>query len=383
MKLLRNNIFIWWVFGLFLTGIVCASGLLMCGCVSGDREKKSAPPAKQDYSVQAREWADSVADTMSIEEMAAQLIVPALYSDSTSLCSVSFYADSLRTGGVILLKGTLDGAKNLVDSLSRSFRIPPFIMIDAEWGLGMRLTDAQVFPRNGLLPDYVDDQNMYDYGRELARQASGIGINMVLGPVLDVNPSDGVGIMGTRAFKGNASRVASLGVAFAKGLEDGGVLSVAKHFPGHGGIFEDSHNTLPVIGRTLTQLHESDLLPFREYISQNLSCIMVGHLAVPALDSLKRSAAVSESVISGLLRNEMGFSGLIMTDALNMRGVSGSRHPSLEAVLAGADMLLAPKDTRESIREIASGCRRGIISREELREHCVRILFFKYRFAVR
>jgi beta-glucosidase-like glycosyl hydrolase len=333
-----------------------------------------------DFSEDAEQWADSILAEMSLTQKVGQLFMPAIYANANKadIALLHKYACRDYVGGIILLKGDTLSAKIMADTLNKMSPVPMFISIDAEWGLGMRLKEAPTYPLNGKIGrSKANDQQMYDYGHEIARQCRVLGINMVLGPVLDVSLPDGSNrFIGNRSFGSDANKVASLGVGYARGLEDGNVLSAAKHFPGHGSPTGDSHNSLQRVTRSLHQLEESDLLPFKRYIEEGLSCIIVGHLSVPALDSKERSATVSPIIIKSLLREKMGFTGLILTDALNMRGASGAS--STEAISAGADIILAPTNTSDEIKEVIDSVRAGNIKESELNDRCRRILIAKY-----
>lgn len=275
-------------------------------------------PAVNDMTAHALSMADSVLAGMSLEERVGQCFMPAIYAnaDPATITALRRYVSDLHVGGVVLLKGDL-GSAALMSGIGGEASVPLFMAIDAEWGLGMRLEDAPRFPRNGNIGPRADEELLYDYGREVARECRRVGINMVLGPVVDVaeNPD---GVIGKRSFGSDPVRVADLGVAYGKGVESGAVISVAKHFPGHGSPADDSHRTLPVIRRTAEQLDSIDLYPFRRYIDEGLSGVMVGHLSLPAIDPEGLPAAVSPAVMGDLLRGKLGFKGLVLTDALNM-----------------------------------------------------------------
>lgn len=343
-------------------------------------ESEAGPePELQDLTSDAKAWVDSIMAGMTLEELAGQLIMPAVYADDSwpSLKLVKKYAIDSHVGGVVLLKGTVESARTIADTLRSLLPAPPFIAIDAEWGLAMRLEDTPGFPRNGRISLQADEELLFDYGSEVARECRQVGINMVLGPVLDVLPlgrrSSGIG---TRSFGTDAKRAANLGVAYARGLESGGVMSVAKHFPGHGSADADSHKRLPVVAKTREALEASDLIPFRQYVGNGLSGIMTGHLYVPALDEDEEPVTVSENILRGLLRYDMGFRGLIVTDAMNMAGAEGNS--AADAIMAGADIVLAPSNTEAEVRNIADAVRSGRFSLSELRDRVSRVLFFKY-----
>ncbi len=345
-------------------------------CPADSLAEVSAPDA-------ALIWADSIIAGMTLEEMAGQLVMPAVYSkaDRVSIRSLGEYVADCKIGGVVLLKGTSDAARIISDTLSAMMRVPPFVAIDAEWGLAMRLEDMPRYPRNGKISPKVEEELMYDYGYEVARESRTSGINMVLGPVLDVLPkgkSDPGGVIGSRSFGSDPERAARLGCAYARGVEDGGAISVAKHFPGHGSADADSHVRLPEVRKSLTHLEKEDLLPFRRYIDAGLSGVMTAHLHAPALDSVVRPVTVSPEVLDSLLRKRMGFTGLVITDAINMRGAGGAS--AADAIIAGADLVLAPSDTRTEIAGICNAVRRGQLDSSVLRDRVRRVLRYKYVF---
>ncbi|MCM1369731.1 MAG: hypothetical protein NC204_05095 [Candidatus Amulumruptor caecigallinarius] len=327
----------------------------------------------------AEVWADSVLATMSVSRKAAQLFMPAVYSSSDfmTLRRIAEYADSC-VGGILLLKGDVAGARQIADTMNAHGKVRPFVAIDAEWGLAMRLADAPGFPKNGEIADDVSDRLMFEYGCEMARECRLVGINMILGPVVDVYAPGG--FMGFRTLGADPVRVGDLSVAYARGLESGNIISVAKHFPGHGSVTSDSHKQKGVIDRSLNEMDSVDLYPFRRWAEQKLSGVMVGHLAMPAIDSEMRPAAVSRTIITDLLRNDLGFSGLILTDAINMKGAEG--YGSCDALKAGADIIIAPLNTAEEINAVVEAVKTGEISETELNSHVKRILFYKYLFGL-
>ncbi len=339
--------------------------------------------AEHDITEDAGVWADSIIDGMTLEELCGQLIMPAVYSDDSpsALSLVRKYATDIHVGGVVLLKGTPEAAFHISDTLRHMLDVPPFIAIDAEWGLSMRLEGTPAFPRNGRISGDADETMLFDYGAEVARECRALGINMVLGPVLDVLPSgprrSGIG---TRSFGHDAHRAASLGVAYAKGIESGGVLSVAKHFPGHGSADADSHKRLPMVKKSLEELETVDLLPFKEYVGNGLSAMMTGHLFVPALSEDETPVTVSKSILHGFVRDKLGFNGLIVTDAMNMAGAGG--YSAADAIIAGADIVLAPADTEEEAHQLVKAVRNGRLPLDQIRDRVRRVLFHKYMFSL-
>lgn len=354
--------------------------VFMFGCAACTPRHVSADDAtniieKSDITDSVSRLVDSVISVITTEKKAAQFFMPAVYasSDPYTLARIKEYARK-GVGGIILLKGDAKSARIIADSMERWSKIPPFIAIDAEWGLAMRLKDTPKFPMNSRIAEDTDEETMFEYGRELARECRRTGINMILGPVLDVTGEESY--IGKRSFGNDPERVADFAIAYARGLESGNVASVAKHFPGHGAAKGDSHRRKPSIDRSLQSLDSIDLRPFRRYIEQRLSGIMIGHLAFPAIDPDMLPAAVSKPVIDDLLRTDMGFVGLVLTDAMNMLGAEG--YGSDMAISAGADMILAPADTDTEIQKVLDAVGRKKITDAEIDSHLRRILFKKF-----
>lgn len=354
-----------------------------CGGRSGEAIGVVAETEREERAEttsEAWDWVDSVMSEMSVEEKIGQLYMPAMYarSDAASLSRLQDYVVRRHIGGIVLLKGDVRSAAVIADTLrALRGRGGVFLAIDAENGLRMRLTDAPEFPWGREMGKISDDQLLYDFGREIARECRAVGISMVLGPVMDVVPGeDWHGIMRKRSMGSNPRRVADLAIAYARGLEEGNVISVAKHFPGHGSALEDSHRRLGTVAGDAARLDSTDLYPFRRYSEELLSGVMVGHLAASALDSIRRPAVVSPVVIQDILRGELGFSGLVLTDALNMEGALGVT--GWQALAAGADIVLAPGDTDREIRETLSAIDRGELNEEIVENRARRVLFFKY-----
>lgn len=379
-----------------LTTLCVAAWMLICvgGCgrirsylnqkdatekVDTARVEESHDPFTRDSILRTMQRAEALADSaiagMNVTTKGAQMLMPAIYAshDAWTMAKLREYAD-MGVGGIILLKGDLESAKVISDSLHAWSHTPPFIAIDAEFGLAMRLKNAPDFPLNADISADATPQLMFDYGREVGREARLLGINMVLGPVLDVAARNSV--MGIRSLGTDPKRVATLAVAYARGLESAGVVSVAKHFPGHGAAEGDSHLKQLEIEQSLHYIDSIHLYPFRKYIDAGLSAVMVGHLAFPAIDPKSLPAAVSPAVITDLLRNDLGFKGIVITDALNMKGARGIG--AEQAVLAGADLISAPKDTRKAITDIVSGVKRNLYSESAIDRSLRRVLVKKY-----
>lgn len=335
---------------------------------------------------EAAQWADSVMDKLTLRQRVGQLFVPRLdvFDNPSGHSALKKMVTAGGVGGFLLGKGTVAGYTSLIKGAQDVAKIPLMVTLDGEWGLAMRLTDAPRFPYNMGLGAISDPQLLYDYGREVARECREVGITVNFAPVLDVNSNPANPVIGYRSFGENPERVAALGLAYSRGLEDGGVMAVGKHFPGHGDTSVDSHKALPTVDHTSEQLQSVDLLPFRDFIDGGLGGIMVGHLKVPALDASGTPASLSHKVSTDLLKNQMGFEGLVFTDALAMKGAIAKpgENNCIAALLAGADVLLGSSAPYSDIEAVVSAVKSGEIPEERVNESCRKILMSKYQLGL-
>ncbi|MDR1742892.1 MAG: serine hydrolase [Dysgonamonadaceae bacterium] len=325
-----------------------------------------------------QQWVDSVYATMSLDEKIGQLFMPLADSDASGRSRMSMYIKEQKVGGFLFSKGTLRQqaeATNFAQSISK---IPLLISLDGEWGLAMRLSDAMEFPRNMMLGAIQNDSLLYLYGKEIARQCREMGIHINFAPSLDVNSNPDNPVIGSRSFGENAQNVAGKGIAYSQGLEDSGVLSVAKHFPGHGDTADDSHKTLPTIAHSAERLDSIELYPFAKYIEAGLSGIMIAHLNVPALQTDGYPSSLSPHIGEKLLKEKYGFSGLIFTDGMAMKGVTNQSDMSVRAILAGNDIVLGVINQKEEFDSVKKAVENGTISDSLLNEKVKKILAYKY-----
>ncbi|MCQ2289255.1 MAG: serine hydrolase [Muribaculaceae bacterium] len=358
--------------------------LIMSALVAVVALSSSAKPttmlSKVDHAAMEK-WVESTFAQMTPDERIAQIFVMcvASSSDATSRARLERYVAQSKVGGLIYMDSDVDEltrTTNLAQSMSK---IPLLITIDAEWGLSMRVPDVATYPRNLVLGAIDDDKLLYEYGREMARQLRRMGIHVSFAPVLDVNDNPENPVIGTRSFGENPDLVARHGIAYARGLEDGGVMAVGKHFPGHGSSYEDSHKTLPIIDKSIDQLMACEYAPFEKYIDAGLSGMLTAHLYVPAIDKDRRPATMSRKCVTDLLQKQLGFEGLIFTDALNMQGalsIPGS--PCVNALLAGNDVLLMPMDSEGEIKAVKKAIAAGRIKQKDVDERCKKMLRYKY-----
>ena len=331
----------------------------------------------------ATAWADSVFASLSEEERIAQLFMVAAYSNKDELHKqqITDLVEQYKIGGVMFLQGGPVRQAKLTNHLQAHAKVPLMIAIDAEWGVAMRLDSALRFPWQMTLGASEDTNLIYEMGVEVARQCKLLGIHINFAPVVDVNSNPKNPIINNRSFGEDPEKVGEMGVAYMKGMQDNHVLACAKHFPGHGDTDADSHKTLPVVKHLRYRLEEVELVPFKKLINNGLGSVMVAHLNIPILDNTENLAAtLSPKVVNGLLKQEMGFTGLAITDALNMKGVSQFYAPGIvdvKALLAGNDVLLFSADVPKAIEEIKKAIENNKISQAEIDKRCHKILLAK------
>ena len=332
--------------------------------------------------VAMNDWVDSVFNSLSPEARIGQLIVAAVTPSSSDATKdlVRRLVTQNMVGGLIYENSTVADQATVTNLAQSLATVPLMITIDGEWGLGMRLKEVPNFQRNLILGALDDDMLLYEYGREVARQCRRMGIQVNFAPVLDVNDNPLNPVIGDRSFGENPELVARHAIAFARGLEDGGVMAVGKHFPGHGSSSEDSHKTLPVIKKGMEEINTCELVPFRKFIEAGLSGILTAHLLVPPIDNNQSPTSLSRTCVTELLRDHMDFNGLIFTDALNMKGATQLLNGSacVNALLAGNDVLLMPENVTSEIAAIQQAINNGTLKQSDVDEHCKRILRNKY-----
>lgn len=334
---------------------------------------------------QMLQWVDSVYNRMTMDERIGQLFMPIIAGDNTDANKkiIQDFISNQYVGGFLFSEGTPQNQAELTNMAQQSSKVPLMISLDGEWGLSMRLSNTTQFPRNMMLGAIQNDSLLYYYGLEVARQCKLMGIHVNFAPSLDVNSNPANPVIGTRSFGEDPELVARFGVMYAKGLEAGGVMAVAKHFPGHGDTSTDSHKTLPTIAHNREdRLDDVELKPFKKYIKSGLSGVMVGHLNIPALDSKRQPSSLSESIVTNLLQEELGFSGLVFTDGLQMKGVSGEDNYCVRALQAGNDILLGPVSVIKEFNAVKKAVEDGILTEAQIEAKCKKVLAYKYILGV-
>ncbi|MEY2799921.1 MAG: hypothetical protein RI934_909 [Bacteroidota bacterium] len=333
----------------------------------------------------ANHWVDSVMNTLQADERIGQLFTVAAFSnkDSVHVKEIAKLVKDYKIGGLCFFQGGPVRQATLTNYYQGLAKTPLLISIDGEWGLSMRLDSTVRYPKQMALGAINDNQLIYDFGVETARQCKRMGIHLNFAPVVDVNNNPRNPVINDRSFGEDKYRVAAKSIEYMRGLQDNGMIATAKHFPGHGNTDKDSHLTLPKLNRTKEELDTLELYPFKELIDRGLSSIMVAHLFVPAYDSTKNSAAsISKPIVTDLLKNKLNFKGLIITDALNMKGVASNFPPGVvdvKALLAGNDMCLYSENVPIAIAEIKKAILAGEITQEELDAKARKVLFAKFQ----
>ncbi len=326
------------------------------------------------------DWADSVFKSLTPEQRIAQLFMVAAYSNKEAdhAAKIDKLVSDYKIGGLIFFKGSPIRQADLTNRYQKNAKTPLFIAIDGEWGLSMRLDSTVKYPRQMLLGAVQDDALIYEMGQQIGDQCKRMGIHINFAPVIDVNNNANNPVINNRSFGENKENVTKLGLAYMKGMQEKNVLACGKHFPGHGDTDTDSHKALPIIPHSFTRLDSLELYPFKQLINKGLASMMVAHLYIPILDNTENQAStLSPKIVNGLLKDSLGFEGLIFTDALNMKGVSKYYAPGevdVKAILAGNDVLLFPEDVPVGISKIKEAIASGEITQEEIDARCLKIL---------
>jgi beta-N-acetylhexosaminidase len=334
------------------------------------------------------EWADSVLNSLDTEERIGQLIMVDAYSDSRLARDeeIRRLISEYNIGGLIFMRGGPVRQAAMTNSYQELSKTPLMIAMDAEWGLGMRLDSTVSYPQHLVMGAMRDGELVYEMAANLAGQMKRMGVHINFAPVLDINADRRNPVIGSRSFGEDKWNVTEKALNYVRGLQDNGIMAVGKHFPGHGDTNQDSHHTLPVIPHDRDRFDSLELVPFGELINKGIGGIMTAHLHVPAIDSTPGLASsLSANAVLGLLRDELGFQGLVFTDGLTMRGVKDYFPPGqleVRALLAGNDILLMPPDVDKAVSAIKEAIETGVIPAELIDERCRRVLMAKFWFGL-
>jgi beta-glucosidase-like glycosyl hydrolase/CubicO group peptidase (beta-lactamase class C family) len=329
-------------------------------------------------------WVDSVYNSLTLEQRVGQLIcMRANQPDKPFYDDVAKYIKKYNIGGVCFFRADAEAQVKKTNEWQAMAQTPLMVSIDAEWGLAMRVNKTLAYPYQMTLGAVADDQLIYEMGQQVAEQCQRMGIHVNFAPVADVNSNAANPIIGVRSFGENPQKVGEKATAYALGMQSKGMITTMKHFPGHGNTSTDSHLTLPTVTRPIEEVRDIELAPFRYMIEQGVNGAMVGHLYFPAIEKVKNtSSSLSHGVVTDLLKEEMGFEGLIFTDGLDMKGVSEKvRNDSVPyvAFMAGNDVLILPHNVPFAIKTIKAAAESNPVAAARLEESCKKILRYKYR----
>jgi len=405
--------------------VTMISGAAIVGCATS-RPAPITPPAPAGASVvpaaRPRSWADSVLATLSMRDKAAQLVWPAVFGDFAPMASAGWgraqsYVTTDHVGGLVMSVGSPLEIAQKLNAMQRLSTVPLLVGADVEFGAGYRarggyflhnaidLGGATVFPPEMGIGASRDTSLAYEQGRITAIEGRALGLHLAFAPILDVNNNPANPVIGVRSYGEDPRADAALGAAFVRGLQEHGMIATGKHFPGHGDTDQNSHLTLPTITVSRARMDSVELVPFRGAIGSGLGAIMTAHIALPAvIGDSSTPATLSPRIMTDLLRHELGFQGLLITDAMDMNGVlanarSGKPGQTLtgaygtinsiglaeackRALEAGADVLLMPSDVPTAIDAVVSGVNEGRFTAARIDSSVRRILVMKERLGL-
>ena len=330
--------------------------------------------------------ADKLLADMTLREKIGQMIISSTQGENYQESSAEYrrlkkLCRDSKVGGFIFFKGTSSGYASLSNKLQSLSETPLLISADFERGTGMRVTDGTLFPNNMAVGAANNYELAYKMGFCIANESRALGVQQNYAPVCDVNNNPDNPIINVRSFGEDPALVSKMSEAVIKGLQDGNVIATAKHFPGHGDTKIDSHNDLPVLNFSMDRLNKIELVPFKNAIQNNVKSVMIAHLSFPELENKPNvPASLSENIVQDLLINQLGFKGLVVTDALNMKGITkyfSTSEVALMCIKAGIDLILMPIDEEETINAIESAVKNGKISEERINRSVKKILAAK------
>lgn len=335
-------------------------------------------------------WVDSMMAKMTLDERIGQLFMIRAYSDKGAehTRSIKNLITNYKIGGLCFFQGTAGKQIELINEYQGMAQpVPLMISMDAEWGPAMRFKTGVVnFPRQMTMGAIRDNRLIYQFGVEVARELKRIGVHINFAPTIDVNNNINNPVIGTRSFSENKYLVSQKGYMYMLGLQSEGVMACAKHFPGHGDTNIDSHYDVPVLPFDKERLESMEMYPFRVLVNQGVKSVMIGHLVVPALDSAKNMvASLSKPIITGWLKERLQFDGLVITDALDMKGVTKNFQRGqieVKAIEAGVDVLLLSESVPLAVKEIKAALKSGELTEARIDESVRKILSAKYDFGL-
>ncbi len=388
--------------------LVILMSVIVTKSQGGEEKKLSFLPSKE-----AWKKADEMLRKMSLEEKIGQLVhigINAKYlpQDSPEFLELKRQVVKNKIGGIIFFLGNVYDTVHLVNRMQELAKIPLLISADFETGVGMRLENTVAFPWNMAIAATERPEFARRQGEIIAKESRALGVHQVFAPVVDINNNPENPVINVRSYGEDPKTVARFAVAFIEGLQSGGIIATAKHFPGHGDTNVDSHRGLPVIRVSRKRLDEYEFYPFREAIRAGVASVMVSHISLPELDDevvyplenrykpaytdeevitegTTMPATLSKTIVTDILKKELGFDGLIVTDAMNMSGLTIYFEPdeaAVRAIEAGVDIVLMPADTDKAIRGLLEAVKSGRLTEERLDESVRKQLAWKYHLGL-
>ena len=321
-------------------------------------------------------------NALTPDERIAQLIMLRAHSNKNEahIQSLKKLIDEHKVGGLVVFQGGPGRQARLLNRLQEASEVPLLVAMDAEWGVGMRLDSTVSYPYQMTLGAIQNSQLLYQMGQQVARDLRRVGVHANFAPVVDVNNNPDNPVINFRSFGEDKDNVAAKGVAYMRGLQDEQILTTAKHFPGHGDTDTDSHKALPQINHPIDRLTDIEMYPFRKLIEAGVGGVMIAHLDIPALDPNGVPSTLSKPIVTGMLKDKLGFKGLIVTDAMDMKGVTKGNEPGVvdkDALMAGNDVLELTEDVPKAIAEVRKAIEGGQLSQADIDERCRKMLAVK------
>ncbi|AZI56262.1 glycoside hydrolase family 3 protein [Epilithonimonas vandammei] len=332
----------------------------------------------------ANDWVDKTYNSLSQDEKLGQLFILALYTNKGEefINQIRNIVKNEKIGGLILMQDDAAREINLVNEFQSQSKVPLMIGMDAEWGVFQRIAKAHKYPWAITLGAIQDKNLITEMSAKIAEDCKRMGINWDFAPVVDVNTNPNNPIIGNRSFGSDVNNVVNSALAYSNGLQDNRILAAIKHFPGHGDTDKDSHLDLPVVSHNLERLEKIEIAPFKALMNKGIGGVMVAHLYVPSLENEKGiPASISKKIVTGLLKEKLGYKGLIITDALNMGAVANKfKAGELDAMAfkAGNDIMLFSQDVATGKKLIQQAIDKGEISQNRVEESVKKILLTKY-----
>ncbi|SKB84150.1 beta-glucosidase [Parapedobacter luteus] len=330
-------------------------------------------------------WVDSVFNTLSARDKVAQLFMVRAHSDlgQRYIDSVAGVIQREQLGGIVLFQGGPVRHAQVINRYQRLSKVPLLVAFDGEWGLGMRLADSTIsFPYQMALGAIQNEALIYQMGLEVARDFKRLGMNVNFAPVVDINNNPRNPVINFRSFGEDKQNVTRKGLAYMRGMMDGGLLTTLKHFPGHGDTDVDSHYDLPRLTFTAGRLDSLEMYPFRELIKAGAPGVMVAHMNIPSLDKTPNlPSSLSHHIITNVLKKRFGFQGLTFTDAMDMRGVVKhfrNGEADVRAIIAGNDVLELSENSGRAINLVLQAIKQGRLSQQDIDTRVKKILAAKY-----